>query len=399
MNGYPAARDAPHLMPQCYAHWREEGPLTRVELPDGRPAWLVTRHEDVRSVLRNPALSSDTSAPACPRFGSAVEVPPLNTTMIALDGPAHTRLRRMLGPEFSIAAVARLTPVVDRIVRESLDRLAAGPHSADAPADLVGGFTLPVASRLICHILGLGYEAHAIFERSTHVLSAGTSSAQQKLDAGATIVGLVGELVARRLRKPTDADLTGRLVASYVATGALSEDEAVHNLTLLLGAGHHTSANMTALSALSLMLDPALAQRFRDEPQLRANLVEELLRHHTIVQLGLSRVAGADIVVGDAVIHKGDGIVLSLQSANGDPRHFHDPGTLDPARAEARQHLAFGFGPHSCVGQNLARATIRSALSGLVHRLPGMRLAVPVEQLAFNDALDFHGLRALPIHW
>nr|BFE60233.1 cytochrome P450 [Dactylosporangium thailandense] len=399
MNEYPAAREAPDLVPARYADWREESPATRVKLPDGRPAWLVTRYDDVRNVLRNATLSSDTSAPACPRFGSAVEVPPLNTTLIALDGPAHSRLRRMLGPEFSVASVARLTPVVDRIVRESLDRLTAGRHTPDAPADLVEGFALPVASRLICHILGLSYEAHATFEQSTHVLSAGTSTAQQKLDAGATIVGLVTELVAQRLREPTDADLTGRLTGRYVATGELTEQEAVHNLTLLLGAGHHTSANMTSLSALSFMLHPSLARRFRDEPEVRPNLVEELLRHHTIVQLGLSRVAGTDIALGDTVIREGEGIVLSLQGANGDPRHFAGPGTLDPDRAEARYHLAFGFGPHTCIGQNVARVTIRSALSGLVQRLPGMRLAVPLEQLSFNDALDFHGLRRLPVHW
>lgn len=394
MNDYPAGRKCPHHLPEQYASWREEAPATRVTLPGGHAAWLVTRYEDVRRLLRGTALSSDSTGPAYPRSGSAVEVPPLNRTMIGLDGQAHNRLRRMLGPEFSASAVARLGPRLDRIVAATLDRLAAG----ERPADLVEGFALPVASRTICHLLGLGYDAHASFEHNTHVLTAGSSTPQQKVDAGAAIVGLVADLVRQRLRKHRD-DLAGRLTARWVATGELSEEEAVHNLALLLGAGHDTSANMIALGALSLLLDPALARRFRVEQGVRQNVVEELLRHHTIVQLGLARVATADIGLGDLTIRSGEGVVLSLQAANTDPRLFDDPGRLDPDRPNARQHLAFGFGPHTCLGHGLARATIRSALAGLLDRLPSLRLAEPVEALQFKDPMDFHGPRRLPVSW
>lgn len=394
MNEYPAARSCPHLPPEEYATWREESPATRVTLPDGRTAWLVTRYDDVRRLLRGTALSSDSTRTGYPRFGSAVEVPPLNRTMIGLDGPAHTRLRRMLGAEFSASAVARLQPQLDRIVGSTVDRLVAGPR----PADLVERFALPVASQTICRVIGLGYEAHAVFEHSTHTLTSGASTPEQKLDAGATIVGLVADLVRERLRRPGD-DLASRLATRWVASGQLSEEAAVHNLALILGAGHDTSANMIALGALTLVLDPALADRFRAEPAMRQNTVEEMLRFHSIVQLGLGRVATADIVLRDQVVRVGEGVVLSIPAANADPRRFADPDTLDPARAAARQHLAFGFGAHTCLGHGLARSTIRSALAGLFERLPRPRLAVPVAALRFKDPLDFYGPCQLPVSW
>jgi cytochrome P450 len=218
----------------------------------------------------------------------------------------------------------------------------------------------------------------------------------EKGAAGAAIVELVAAHVRARAARPA-ADLTSRVVTQFVATGELGEAEAVHNLALVLGAGHDTSANMISLAALSLLLDPPAAAPFVADPEGRDNAVEELLRYHSIIQLGLARVATADIAVGDTVIAAGDGVVLSLASANTDPRRFADPGTLDPGRADARHHVAFGFGPHACLGHFLARSTIRAALAALFARRPGLRLAVPVAELPFKESMDFHGLSHLPV--
>jgi cytochrome P450 len=153
VNAYPPARECPHRPPGAYAAWREEGPLVRVTFPDGRRPWLVTRHDDVRRLLRNPALSSDSTRAGYPGFGSAVEVPPLNRTMIGLDGPEHARLRRMLAAEFTVPAVNAMRPAVERICAEAAGRVAAAVDG-EGVADLVEGFALPIASRIICQVPG-----------------------------------------------------------------------------------------------------------------------------------------------------------------------------------------------------------------------------------------------------
>ncbi|MEV0729293.1 cytochrome P450 [Polymorphospora sp. NPDC050346] len=391
MNRYPAERSCPLRPPPEYARWREEAPVTPVVLPGGRPAWLVTRYDDVRRLLRHPALSSDSTHPGYPAFGSAVEVPPLSRSLIGLDGAAHERLRRVLGAEFSVPAVARMQPELDRIVDRAVDGLLAGP----VPADLVERFALPVASRTICHVIGLGYESHEVFEHNTHVLTDGTRSAGQKAAASAAITALVADLVGDRRRRARD-DLASRLVT----TGGLTDEEVVDNLVLLVAAGHDTSANMLALSAWTLLDDPAAGADFLAAgPQGQQNAVEELLRFHSIIQLGLARVATADIEVGDRIVRAGEGVVLGLPAANADPRRFTEPDTLDLARADARRHLAFGFGPHQCLGHYLARTTLRTALAGLLGRLPGLRLADEARAPQIKDSMDFHGLHRLPVHW
>ncbi len=392
MNDYPAARSCLYEPPEVYIQWRESAPVTRIVLPSGAEAWLVTRYHDVRRLLRHSAIVSDSTHPGYPRVGAAVETPPLNRTFIGLDGLAHQRLRRMFADSFSVSAVSRLESRLTAIVDDCLDELvAAGP-----PADLVARFALPVASRVICDVLGLGYEAHHMFERSTGVLTDSASTDEQKAAAGAAVISLVAELVAGR--RGSQDDLAGRVATQYVSTGELSQAEAVHNLALVLGAGHHTSANMLALSISILLGEPALAGRFRAEPQLRANAVEELLRYLTIVQLGLGRVAVADVPVGDCLIRKGDGLILSLLTANRDGRRFSDPDRLDLTRVDARHHLAFGFGPHLCIGHYLARQTISTALARLFTRLPGLRLA-STGGLRPTEATDFHGLQSLPATW
>jgi cytochrome P450 len=385
-SSYPVGREEPLHPPAAYREWREAGPATRIVLPSGAEAWLVTRYDDVRRLLREPGLSSDATKSGYPRFGAAVETPPLNRTFIGVDAPEHGRLRRMVAAEFTVAATRRAGPMLEEVAGECVERFAAGP----APQDLVHGYALPVASGVICRVLGVPYECHDEFEHLTAVLTDGDRSDADKVAAGRGITELLRGLVRQRAAEPRD-DLISRLVGGPVAAGELSELEAVHNLVLLLGAGHDTSASMIALGAYSLLADPGL----RAKPVA----VDELLRFHTIVQLGLARVATRDLDVGGQVIRAGDGVVLSLQAANRDPRRFPDPDRLDPDRANARQHLAFGFGAHQCIGHLLARDTLAVALPRLFHRLPGLRLAEPQEALPVTESMDFHGIRHLPVNW
>jgi cytochrome P450 len=323
-----------------------------------------------------------------------VETPPLNRTFIGLDDPEHGRLRRMLAAEFAPAAVRRLLPAVAAIADECAAAIGRGP----APADLVSGYALPVSSRVICRVLGVPYRLHDEFEHLTEVLTDGARDEPAKRAAGTAIASLLHDLVRERGARPRD-DLISRLMSGPVAAGELSEPDAVYNLALLLGAGHDTTASQLALGAYSLLNDEPERARLAAGGTLDRTAVDELLRFHSIIQLGVARVATADVTVGGQVVQAGEGLVLSLPAANRDPGRFDRPDRLDLRRADAGRHVAFGFGPHQCIGHLLARVTLESALSRLFHRLPGLRLATVPGELHIKESMDFHGLRQLPVTW
>jgi cytochrome P450 len=155
---------------------------------------------------------------------------------------------------------------------------------------------------------------------------------------------------------------------------------------------------MITLSTLTLLRDPAQLRALLDAPEAAPLAVEELLRYLTIVHAGLRRVAAEDLEVGGATIRAGEGIVIPLQSANRDPGAFPDPDRLDLGRG-ARDHVAFGYGIHQCLGQPLARVELQVALPALFTRFPGLRVTAPVDQLPFKDNASVYGVRELPVAW
>jgi cytochrome P450 len=169
---------------------------------------------------------------------------------------------------------------------------------------------------------------------------------------------------------------------------------------LLLLAGHETTANMIALGTLTLLEHPAqlTALRDADDPELVASAVEELLRYLTIVHFGLRRVALADIEIGDQTIRAGDGVIIATDAGNRDEQAFADPERLDIHR-DARQHVAFGFGVHQCLGQPLARVELQVVFGTLYRRIPSLRLAADLEQVPFKHDGLVYGVYDLPVTW
>lgn len=384
---YPVARGrCPFDPPPEYGVWRAREPVTAVVLPSGRPAWLVTRHAEARAALRDPALRSDSRLPGYPLLGTAVESPPFNSTFIMLDGPEHTAVRRMLVAEFTPARVAALTPRIQELADGLADRMRPG-------ADLVSEFAQPLASQTICAVLGVPYAAHDDFERHIAAATDHTVSAEGKAEAATALLAMLAELIEQRRHDPRD-DLISRLVEANA--GRLTSDELLHTVALVLGAGVDTTAHMIGLSAAQLLRDPALLAALRQEPLLVDNTVEELLRHQTIVQMGLCRVAVADTVIGGVPVRAGDGVIVSVQAANRDPDAFAGADDLEPRRPEARRHLAFGYGVHQCLGQTLARAQLRIAVSTVVTRFGSARIA---GEPRLTDAMDFFGLHELVLTW
>ncbi len=388
---FPAPRGAcPFAPPPAYEQARRERPVSRVTLWDGSQCWMVTRHADVRSVLRDQRFSSDARHPGFPfvtdgRRALADE----NISFIRLDDPEHARLRRMLTADFMIKKTEVLRPRVQGIVDDFLDRMVA--HGA--PADLVAEYALPIPSLVICLLLGVDYADHGYFQDRSRILLRNQSTADEVRQARDELTEYLVRLAGRKRHEPDDG-----IISRLVARGELTDEEVAANGLLLLVAGHETTANMTSLSTLALLRDPVQLARLRAEPELIKTAVEELLRFLSIVHSGLARVATEDVEVGGETIRAGEGVLCMISAANRDEEVFEAADRLDIGR-ESRRHVAFGFGVHQCLGQPLARVELQIAVETLFRRLPRLRLAIPYEDVRFRTDMAIYGVHELPVTW
>jgi cytochrome P450 len=203
-------------------------------------------------------------------------------------------------------------------------------------------------------------------------------------------------LVTDRRDQPTE-DLLSELVHSD-ADPALTDDELVNIANLLLVAGHETTANMLALGIFALLEHPDQLHALRASPSLIDGAVEELLRYLSIVHIGLTRVALEPVKFAGQEIPAGATVLISLPETNRDPEHWANPGCLDVTRARS-PHLAFGHGVHQCLGQQLARVEMTVGFTELLHRLPGLRLGIPPQDVPLRSDMLIFGVHALPVHW
>jgi cytochrome P450 len=368
--------------------------VSRVRLWDGSTPWLITRQADIRTILTDPRVSADVRRAGYPHVSASAQARRTRgTSFISMDDPDHARLRRMVTGTFAIRRVEALRPSIQRIVDERIDALLAGAR----PVDLVQAFALPVPSLVICHLLGVPYADHDFFQRRARVLVSRDQAVERVIAAHDELTEYLDGVIADKLAEPAD-DLLSKLAGEHVATGELSPRDAALMAILLLIAGHETTANMIALGTLALFEHPdqLAALRDTDDPALIAGAVEELLRYLTIVHSGRRRVALQDIEIDGQTIRAGEGIVLAGDAANRDEGVFADADRLDVHR-DARGHVAFGFGVHACLGQPLARVELQVVYGTLYRRIPGLRLAVPLEQIPFKHDSNVYGVYELPV--
>ena len=377
-----------------YARLRAEAPVYRMKQSFWLPTvWVVSRYADALSVLKDDRFSNDFTSkmPWTPRSTRA-----LTHTMLNRDPPDHTRLRALVNKAFTPRVVEAMRNKVQAVCDERLDAAQARGH-----VDLVRDYALPVPLTIISALLGVPAEDRQQFAGWSKKVAAGTSGALLDLILGQPAlfrsVRYLRKLIALRREQPGD-DLVTALVEAEEEGDKLSEDELVGMIALLLLAGYETTINLIAGGTLALVQHPGQRARFVAEPDLVESAVEELLRYTSPADFAAFRIAKEDVAVAGTVIPRGAIVLVALASANRDERQFADPDRLDLGR-EPNRHLAFGIGPHFCVGAPLARLEGQMALTTLFRRSPDLRLAVPAEELRWRRALIFRGLEALPVEF
>jgi cytochrome P450 len=386
----PRAAGCPLAPPPEFTEWRESG--LRQALWQGRPTWIVSRYEDIRSSLVDPRLSADTIKPRLRAAGATGEMPVI---FARIDDPEHNRLRRMMTRDFTFRRAEAMRPQIQELVDRFLDSMIEkGP-----PADLVRDFALPIPSLVISLLLGVPYSDAEFFQHHSTVGLDSRSTEEEKAAAIGAMFGYMFQLVERKQREPGD-DLITRLLTDYVAPGELSIETAAMNAMILVQAGHETTASMIALGTIALLEHPVTFELIgqTDDTAVVGNVVEELMRYLTIVHSQVDRVATEDVYVGGQLVREGDFLLMNLPAGNWDPEFVEHPAIFDATR-NPRGHLGFGYGVHQCIGQNLARAEMQVTFSTLARRLPGLTLGVDAEELRFAGNQEIYNIEELPVTW
>ncbi|RSM45801.1 cytochrome P450 [Amycolatopsis balhimycina DSM 5908] len=386
---FPAPRSCPFSAPPAYTELRETGGLHKVKIWDGSQHWLATRHEDIRAVLGNPAFSADVRADGYPLVHAGQEEQQ-GGLFLRLDDPEHARLRRLLTREFSVKATHALRDELLAITDELIDAM----QEHGGPVDFIKHFALPLPSRAICLILGVPYEDREIFQGHADVGTDLSISHEDRITAHRETGLYYRELIERKRREPGD-DMISRLLAE---DGFTAED-LPRLVGILVGAGHETTANMLGLGTLALLLNDTERERLRAHPELAPTTAEEMLRYWSIVSTDPRRVALDDVEIGGQLVRRGEGVIVSLIAGNRDQRVFGDTADQVDIGRNARQHVAFGFGTHQCLGQNLARVEMQVAWPRLFERIPDLRLAIGEDEVPFKRNSIVYGVKELPVTW
>ncbi|MFD9428527.1 MULTISPECIES: cytochrome P450 [unclassified Streptomyces] len=368
-----------------------EQPVLRVSLPFGGDAWLVTRHADVKVVLADPRFSRAAAVGDHVPRTVAVGLP--STSMLSMDPPEHSRLRRRVANAFTVRRIEALRPRAQQIVDGLVDTMiAAGPS-----ADLTRTLTWPLPITVICELLGVPVADRDRFNDWVDgllMLSDPAQSAQARDHLNEYLAGLI----AIRRADPTD-DLLGELVTVREEKDLLAEEDLVSLGVSLLSAGQEATANQLGNFVYTLLTNPHLWQDLVADPGLIPDAVEELSRIIPIsATAGFTRIATEDVELSGQIVRAGDAVVAELGLANRDPEVFDHPEEIDFHRG-AVPHLTFGHGVHHCLGAQLARMELRIVLETLIRRLPGLRLAVPVDQMSWRTERLIRGVAALPVTW
>jgi cytochrome P450 len=387
----PSTRADPYPV---YRRLRERGPL---QMPD---LTVFSSFRDCDEVVRHPAAASDSlkSTFAQRAMAEGQNLRPFGKPgFLFLDPPDHTRLRKLVSKAFAPKVVKGLEPDITALVTSLLDDV-----EADGTFDVVADLAYPLPVAVICRLLGVPIDDEPKFSRASALLAQSLDpfvsftgerpgNMDERMQAAYWLRGYLQELIEQRRGRPGD-DLMSALIAVEESGDQLSEDEIVATCNLLLIAGHETTVNLIANAILALQRHPWQWAALGNDPARVSVVIEETLRYDPPVQM-MGRVAAEDMTIGDVTVPKGDSAMLLLAAAHHDPELTERPDEFDPDR-EGIRHLAFGHGPHFCLGAPLARLEASVALKAVTARFPDARIdGEPV----YKPNVTLRGLATLPL--
>jgi pentalenolactone synthase len=373
--------------------------VRRVTTPAGDPAWLVSGYHTVKQLLNDPRLGRSHPDPErAPRYTeAAIFGQPVGSP--DTEQAEHAQMRALLTRSFSARRMEMLRPRVQELVDRLFDQLLAQTPPVDCHAAL--SFPLPVL--VICELLGVPFDDHDQFRRWSDDAADMTDAHRSR--AGWThLFTYMLQLLGRKREQPAE-DVISDLIAIQAHNAALT-DQGIAQLTAgLLFAGHETTVSAIDRGVVLLASNPAQWHALQADPTLISSAVEEVLRYPDPVEPteaprpgGLPRYAHADVQLEGVTIAAGDLVLLALHEANVDAAVFALPREFDVGRDD-NPHMTFGHGSHYCIGAPLARIELQVVLGTLVNRVPGLRLAVPIDQLRPKSHLLTGGLAELPVTW
>ncbi|MGC5032758.1 cytochrome P450 family protein [Micromonospora sp. DT229] len=369
---------------------RSTGPVHRITTQSGETGWLIIGHEEARKALVDLRLQGRTATVGHGRRMPEDLERALNSHMLNVGPPDHTRLRRLVSAAFTRRRMEQMRPRIQELTDELLDGLAGADE-----ADLVTGLALPLPMRVLVDLFGIPAEDCADFNVWTKVLtSAGAVDLDRLTTAAGEMVDYLRALLDRKRRVP-ESDLLSALVAVRDGADRLSDDELTSMVYLLLTAGYETTVNLIGNGLLNLLANPEQLAAFQADPGLLPQVVEEAMRFDSPVQIAV-RHSTEPVEIAGQSIPSGALILISLLWANRDPDRFTEPETFRVDRQDNPQ-LGFGYGFHHCIGAPLARLEGTVAIGTVLRRFPALRLAHPADSLTWRASMVMHGLTSLPV--
>ncbi|MFK0044624.1 cytochrome P450 [Streptomyces sp. NPDC090741] len=367
---------------------------TRIRLPFGQgTAWLMARYADVKAATTDPRFSRSELVGRTITASSPHAIASQQASMNYADPPRLNDMRRVVARAFTGKSMQKLRPTVQQTADGLLDEM----ERHGSPADLVEHLHGPFPLAAVADLLGMPQDMRKDMTSWANVIMTPGPSPDKSTDALKTVRECVVALLAMRREKQSD-DLAG-VLAGAADAGEITEPEAVSIATAILVSGAHAVRNNSANMVYALLTHPEHHERLRREPEMIPQAVDELLRfipHRSGV--GLPRIATRDVDIAGVTIKAGDTVYSSYLAANRDPEVFPNPDALDFDRGPIA-HMAFGNGPHHCVGSMLARMESEIVITTLIERYPRLALAVPPEQLEWQAGALIRGPKTLPVTW
>ncbi len=406
-----------------YADLREQERVAQVQLGAPKPkdtetpgreffgggtAWFVTRYDDIIDSLLDSRYSVDLARTIQAPDGERPEVPeelrPISRSIISLDPPDHTRIRKLVQPSFTGRGMETMRPRIQATVDDLLDRVEAeaaarGERTPNRRMELIPQFAYPFPVKVISDLLGIPQEDRLRIKGWTEYLLQVDRRSDAAFDSQVReglreFVAYLKELFHRKRAHPGD-DMISRMVLIEDEGDTLTEEEAIATVFLMYLAGHVTTVNLIGNGVVALLTHPEQLAKLQADPDLTKNAVEEILRYWSPVDFIARRTATEDMEVAGTQVRKGDEVAFGLASANHDPRRFAHPDEFDITRPDANRHIAFGKGIHVCLGAPLARIEGRVALETIVRRYPHLRLDESATNLQWSAL--FRGFRQIPL--